>query len=77
MDRRVRLAGGRVALPDLDLELEGITADAELEAESSLPRGTLTVDTLRDTSGPARFTPLALAGRFDPAGTSVGFQLTW
>jgi hypothetical protein len=72
----VATGGGRFQLPDYDLEVRGITVDADLDPETGLPSGTLRIEALVDTREPPRLPKLALEGTLEASAAKVGFDVT-
>jgi hypothetical protein len=72
----VTAGGGNFRLPDDDLEVRGITVDADLDRSTGLPLGSLRIESLVDTQEPPRLPELALEGTFEAAAAEVSFDVT-
>jgi len=73
---RVLSVGGRLGLPDLDVEARNIAVDADLDPETGLPSGSLRIGALADTRATPRIHELAIDGKFEAAATNLRFDVT-
>lgn len=81
---RVEADGGRIGLPDLGFEADGLTADVTLDPSVGLPTGSFRIGSLGDTQAILRLCELAIAGTleasdgrqvFDVKATNAGREL--